>query len=539
MPPMHSTLSFPLIFSLFLLGSGFVFATDPTNSTNSTTATNVTLVANYAHFPHWDYLNATVGGRLHAGVPLAQPCFSRPTLSNITQCATVQVDYADHVFRSDNFGAYEITQWETCQTSGDDCLLDWKNTTNPAAFLPPAQCRQGSVPSYYIDVSGPNDVVSAYNFASQYRIPLVIKNTGHDYIGRSSGPGTLALWTHNLDNLDLQTSFVPQGCSEPPTTALTVGAGQQFNSVLDFTDANNVTVVSGADPGVGISGGWVMGGGHGVLSPALGLGVDRVLEFKIVTPDGKYRTANKCQNQDLFFALRGGGGGTFGVVLESTHLASPAVKLQVVLGLSTFSPTNATKLIQGLAQSAVQMAADGWGGYITVSSGNAVWANPLLNSTAARTSAAGVVKAFASVGGTTTFLTMNSYKEFFDTFLASNTMPVGRPQAVASPTLFKDMTNAMLGADFGQILATTPYGFKGYDRGGTSINPAFRTAVWHNEADVYEPDYIDAFWGSANYEQLSSIKQKYDPNHLLDCWHCVGWKGQQDSRFQCYPDISN
>ncbi|KAF8868759.1 hypothetical protein CPB84DRAFT_1857172 [Gymnopilus junonius] len=64
-------------------------------------------------------------------------------------------------------------------------------------------------------------------------------------------------------------------------------------------------------------------------------------------------------------------------------------------------------------------------------------------------------------------------------------------------------------------------------------------AVYQNEADVYEPDYIDAFWGSANYEQLSSIKQKYDPNHLLDCWHCVGWKGQQDSRFQCYPDISN
>lgn len=65
------------------------------------------------------------------------------------------------------------------------------------------------------------------------------------------------------------------------------------------------------------------------MSPAMGLGVDRVLQFKIVTPDGKYRTVNKCQNQDLFFALRGGGGGTFGVVIESTFLVTPKVEVQV------------------------------------------------------------------------------------------------------------------------------------------------------------------------------------------------------------------
>ena len=70
------------------------------------------------------------------------------------------------------------------------------------------------------------------------------------------------------------------------------------------------------------------GGGHSALSPALGLGVDRVLQFKIVTPDGQYRIVNQCQNQDLFFALRGGGGGTFGVVLETSFVASPQVTVQ-------------------------------------------------------------------------------------------------------------------------------------------------------------------------------------------------------------------
>lgn len=64
------------------------------------------------------------------------------------------------------------------------------------------------------------------------------------------------------------------------------------------------------------------------MTPTMGLAVDRVLEFKIVTPDGVLRTVNQCQNQDLFFALRGGGGGTFGVVLESTFIASPRVTIQ-------------------------------------------------------------------------------------------------------------------------------------------------------------------------------------------------------------------
>jgi len=57
------------------------------------------------------------------------------------------------VFRSQHFGAYEITQWETCQTSGDECLLDWTNPLNSAAFTPPQQCLQGSVPNFYVSVA--------------------------------------------------------------------------------------------------------------------------------------------------------------------------------------------------------------------------------------------------------------------------------------------------------------------------------------------------------------------------------------------------
>ncbi|PPR04434.1 hypothetical protein CVT26_002263 [Gymnopilus dilepis] len=513
----------------------------------------------------WNALNRTVGGRLKAATPFARPCFSlvdggKPNMPNATACTEVQSRWEDHLFRSDNFGAYEVTQWETCQTTGDECLLDFTNPANPAAFTPPAQCRQGSVPNFYIDITGPDDILAAFDFSKKSGVPLVIKNSGHDYIGRSSGPGTLALWTHHLQNISLSRSFVPEGCSSRESaTAITIGAGQQFRSVYDFAAANNVTVVGGSDPAVGLSGGWVMGGGHSAISPALGLGADRVLQFKIVTPDGRFRVANKCQNQDLFWALRGGGGGTFGVVLESTHLASPRVQVQGLLALYDNTPENTAKLIPALAKTAVQFAADGWGGYITPSNSSGVWANPLLNSTQAKKSAAAVAEAFASVGGNTTLLTFDTFTGWFNAFIGSSPDPVGIPQALASrlipaekfsdKTLIQGITNASLAADFSQILAVPPFAFKDFDPQATSVNPLWRKAVWHsailftwnfdstlaqrvgqyqkltelwsvvrqqtpgggayvNEADVFEPNFSESFWGKANYAKLLSIKNK-------------------------------
>lgn len=95
--------------------------------------------------------------------------------------------------------------------------------------------------------------------------------------------------------------------------------------VYEFAEANNITVVGGSSRTVGPVGGWISGGGHGALSNTLGLGVDNVMEIKTVLPNGTYVTANRCQNQDLFFALRGGGGSTFGVNMEMTTRAHPQV----------------------------------------------------------------------------------------------------------------------------------------------------------------------------------------------------------------------
>ena len=86
---------------------------------------------------------------------------------------------------------------------------------------------------------------------------------------------------------------------------------------------NGFTVVGGSSSSVGMSGGWVASGGHGVLANAYGLGVDNVfvyfskslsiaysagsIEFDVVLPVGGLVKASRCQNKDIFFALAGGG----------------------------------------------------------------------------------------------------------------------------------------------------------------------------------------------------------------------------------------
>jgi FAD/FMN-containing dehydrogenase len=76
---------------------------------------------------------------------------------------------------------------------------------------------------------------------------------------------------------------------------------------------------------VAVAGGFGQTAGHGPITPLYGLAADQFLEFKVVTADGALQVANKVVNPDLFWALRGGGGSTFGVVVEATVKAHPDV----------------------------------------------------------------------------------------------------------------------------------------------------------------------------------------------------------------------
>jgi FAD/FMN-containing dehydrogenase len=96
-----------------------------------------------------------------------------------------------------------------------------------------------------------------------------------------------------------------------------VGAGIRFGPLYTALGKENVTWTGGICPTVGLSG-FLSAGGFNMQMRLLGLGVDNVVSAKVVKVDGKTVTASSTENSDLFWAIRGGGGGSYGVVVEWT-----------------------------------------------------------------------------------------------------------------------------------------------------------------------------------------------------------------------------
>ena len=149
---------------------------------------------------------------------------------------------------------------------------------------------------------GPNCPVPVANKA---------RNTGHDFGGRSVGAGSLSIWTHHLQEFQLLRNFRKGSYSG---TAAHFGSGLEQWQLFNHMFLNNLTIVGGGFRSIGANGGWFASGGHGNLASFYGLGADQALELHVVTADGKYVIADEETNSDLFYALRGGGGSTYGVV---------------------------------------------------------------------------------------------------------------------------------------------------------------------------------------------------------------------------------
>ena len=178
--------------------------------------------------------------------------------------------------------------------------------------------------SYSINVSNVAQIQLGVNFARNSNLRLVIKNTGHDYIGKSSGAGALNIWTHNLKDIKFIRDFHNDNYSGP---AFKAGAGVQGFEILEAARDNNVTVLAGICETVGWAGGYLAGGGHSPLASIYGMAADQVLAYEVVTADGRFVTASNTVNTDLFWALRGGGGSTFGVVTSVIAKAHPKIKV--------------------------------------------------------------------------------------------------------------------------------------------------------------------------------------------------------------------
>ncbi|KAL2881423.1 hypothetical protein SGCOL_002988 [Colletotrichum sp. CLE4] len=196
-------------------------------------------------------------------------------------------------------------------------------------------CTLENYVSYSVDVRGVDDIIATVRFANKHNIRLVIKNTGHDFLGKSTGKGGLAIWTHHLNSVEVLRDYSKFYYKGP---AMRLGAGAMGGDAALAASQNGYRVVAGTCSTVGIAGGFAQGGGHSLLSGIYGLGADNVLEWEVVTSDGKHVVATPNENADLYWALSGGGGGTFGVVVSmTTRVFEDGPVGRASLGFSTAS----------------------------------------------------------------------------------------------------------------------------------------------------------------------------------------------------------
>jgi FAD/FMN-containing dehydrogenase len=169
-----------------------------------------------------------------------------------------------------------------------------------------------------LEAANAGDVSAAIRFASSNDIPIAVKGGGHSYKGTSNSADSLLIWTRRMRDIDLHDAFIPAGSGAEPVPAVTIGAGAIWGAVYKQVCAGAGRYVQGGGClTVGVAG-LVQSGGFGSLSKAYGTVAAGLLEAEIVTADGEIRLVNAANDPELFFALRGGGGGTFGVVTSVT-----------------------------------------------------------------------------------------------------------------------------------------------------------------------------------------------------------------------------
>jgi FAD/FMN-containing dehydrogenase len=177
---------------------------------------------------------------------------------------------------------------------------------------------RSSPSAYMVTAQSAADVAAAVHFARDHNIRLVVKGRGHSYLGTSSAPDSLLVWTRKMDAVSVHDAFTPAGSSAAPVPAVSVGAGCMWlHAYQAVTGGGGRYVQGGGCTTVGVAG-LVQGGGFGSFSKAYGIAAASLLEAEIVTADGNIRVVNESREPDLFWALKGGGGGTFGVVTRLT-----------------------------------------------------------------------------------------------------------------------------------------------------------------------------------------------------------------------------
>lgn len=225
--------------------------------------------------------------------------------------------------------------------------------------------------SHAIAARNVGDIADTLRYVRERGLRLAVKGTGHDYLGRSSAADALLLWTHPMRGVTVHPAFTPAGSppgAERDIPAVTAEAGTRWLEVYRALLPHRRLALGGGCTTVGAAGGFTLGGGFGSFSKLFGTGAGNVLEMEVVTADGAVLVANAHQHPDLFWALRGGGGGTYGVVSRVTYRTHPmpATYSAAVGSVRASSPSAYRRLVRAAAGLIPELASQRWGEGITL-----------------------------------------------------------------------------------------------------------------------------------------------------------------------------
>jgi hypothetical protein len=390
------------------------------------------------------------------------------------------------------------------------------------------------------------------------------------------------IWTHQLKDISYNTSFVPEGA---PLTeaynAMTLGAGVQWHEAYDAVHAQGRDLVGGISQGgsIGAAGGWLMGGGHSALAPTYGLGVDNVIELNVVTSTGDYLTVNSHSHTDLYWALRGGGGGTYGIVTSVTYRTHPSVPLTGTFFVAN-SSNNATinKLLTEFLRIQPDYSDAGFSGYLIASPAVLEWFYITLNASQEQTNQTvdpffGFAQNLTSEGleiAAAFTAPFDSFYSWYTTLLSAGVVQDGNITELATRLIprgvvesnYKGIADAIFEAGGAEWSLVAGGAVSRVDPDSTGLNPAWRKALgqlgygtgwaegastaeitqlrkqlaqnlkklsdltpgsgaYFNEASMFEPNPSYTFFGS-HYERLKAIKNIYDPVGLFIVREGVG-----------------
>ncbi|KXS93458.1 hypothetical protein AC579_3495 [Pseudocercospora musae] len=255
----------------------------------------------------WAAFNQSVNGNLIATTPLGAPCHDSPFGPyNATECSRLRELW---------------TFPELHYVSSSSAMAPFFANASCDPFTEcDARCEYGTYVRFAIDVHSATEVAATLDFARSKNARVVIRNTGHDWNGKSTGAGALAIWMHHLKDI----SVFDYEDERYKGKAMKMGAGVQAFEAYATAHEHNVVVLGGECPTVGLAGGYTQGGGHSALSSKYGLSADQVLAWEIVDGTGRLLTATRDNDhRDLYWAISGGGGGTYAVVLSMTVKVHP------------------------------------------------------------------------------------------------------------------------------------------------------------------------------------------------------------------------